>query len=256
MAPPLPNFVVIGAQRSATRWLRTNLIDHPQVFAPPFDVSFFNNGHRYRQGGDAWYREQFAAWEGERCVGESSPGYLLWRSNPRVVAERMKSIVPDARLVALVRQPVDRMYSALLQEVRNGRLSPDVDLFTMVMEEHTDVEKLDLVNGGRYAESLYPYHHLFGDQLLVVPHEQIRDEPAKAYDAVLRHIGADPDFEPPHLHSVLFSNRGKVRLTGPRPTPDQLRILYSLFRDDVEELEAMFLLDLHRWDPGPPPHVP
>ena len=140
----------------------------------------------------------------------------------------------------------------MLHHVRSGRLAPDTDLFAMVEEGHPDVEALDLVNGGRYAESLYPYHHLFGDQLLVLTQDDVRDQPAKVYEAVLRHIGADPSFEPAHLDRVLFSNRRTVRVTGPRLSPEQHRILYSLYRDDVQELEAMMAADLSRWDPGLP----
>jgi len=251
-APPLPTFLVIGAPRCATRWLRTNLIEHPQVFMPSFDVDFFDHGSRYRRGGEEWYRLKFDAWEGEPCVGESSPGYLAPRHQPHTMAERMYDMLPDVRLVALVRHPVDRMYSAMFQEVRQGRLPADADLFTMVTERHPDVAALELVDAGRYAKNLYPYWRLFGDQLLVVFHDDVRTQPQQVYDAVVRHIGASADFVPSHLDEVLFSSRTTLRYSGPRPTEEQFRILYGIFRDDIDELEAMLGLDLSRWDPGAP----
>jgi hypothetical protein len=252
-SPPLPNFLIIGAPRCATRWLRTNLIEHPDVYLPPFDVRFFDRGQIYRQGGGDWYRRQFEAWHDERCVGESSPGYLSPRNEPRDIAERVQELLPDVRLVALVRQPVDRMYSAMFHEIRQGRLPSDADVFTMVTEGHPEVVELELVSAGLYGKNLYPYWHRFGEQLLVVFQDDVRTQPEKVYEQVLRHIGASTDFRPPHLDEVLFSSRSTVRYTGPRPTEEQFRILYRWFREDVEELEAMIGADLSRWDPGPPP---
>jgi hypothetical protein len=248
----LPNFVIIGAQRCATRWLRTNLIEHPDVFMPPFDVSYFDQGNRIRRGGEPWYRNQFAARERERCVGESTPGYLLPMNRPWEVAAHMHELLPDLRLVMMVRQPVDRMYSALFHEIRKGRLDASSDLFGMVTAGHPDIDALNLVSAGLYGQNLYPFWKRFGDQILLVLQDDVRTQPEKVYEDVLRHIGAPTGFVPNHLDTVLFSNRRTVRFSGPRPTHDQLCTLYNLYRDDVAELESMVGMDLTRWDPGPP----
>ena len=60
-----------------------------------------------------WYRAQFESWAGESILGEATPGYMMWRHHPRRVAERIKEVVPDARLIAILRNPVDRAQSAL-----------------------------------------------------------------------------------------------------------------------------------------------
>ena len=62
--PPLPTFLIVGAQKSATRWLRLNLGLHPAVFTAARELEFFNNGDRYRELGTDWYREQFDGWDG------------------------------------------------------------------------------------------------------------------------------------------------------------------------------------------------
>ena len=56
---PLPTFLIIGAQKSATRWLRLNLGLHPDVFTSSREIEFFNNGDRFDEDGEAWYRQQF-----------------------------------------------------------------------------------------------------------------------------------------------------------------------------------------------------
>ena len=123
----------------------------------------------------------------------------------------------------------------------------------MILQGHPDVDALDLIAGGLYHQSLAPYQEVFGDRLLILVHDDIKTDPAKVYRAAVEHIGADPSFEPSRLDRVLFSSRRSVRTTGPKLTVAQARLLYMLFRADVEELEAMTGRYLPEWDPGPPP---
>ncbi len=247
---PLPDFLIIGAQRGATRWLRSNLSQHPQIFMPPFDLGFFDDAALFRKPGLKWYKSQFLAWRDEALVGESTPTYLSQAVNPLNVASRIDITLPEVRLVAILRQPVERMYSAMLHHIKRGRLSPRSDLFAMVRDERADVAELDLIGAGLYANNLAPYRRLFGDRLLLVVYDDVRDRPEQAFRSVLTHIGADPDFVPPDLDLVLFSNRRSVRA---RPVSRaQHRRLYSIFRDDVEELGAILGRDMSDWDPGPP----
>jgi hypothetical protein len=251
---PLPNFLIIGAQRGATRWLRSNLSQHPDVFMPSFDLGFFDDGGLFRRPGLKWYRAQFVAWDNEALVGESSPSYLAAAADPPLVAARIDASLPDVRLVAMVRQPVERMYSTMLHHIKRGRLSPRSDLFEMVRKHDPDVDELDLIGTGLYAQNLAPFLRLFGDRLLVVLYDDLRDDPRQVFRSVVDHIGAAPGFEPPDVEQVLFSNRRSVRA---KPVSlAQHQQLYGLFRDDVDELAAMLGRDLTDWDPGPPGWTP
>ena len=86
---PLPTFLIIGAQKSATRWLRLNLGLHPDIFSAGREIEFFNSAKHFEQEGTTWYRQQFDGWEGEPSVGEATPGYMFWRHRPVVMAERV-----------------------------------------------------------------------------------------------------------------------------------------------------------------------
>ena len=70
---PLPTFIVIGAQKCATRWLRINLGQHPQIFTAGSELHFWNNGNRVKNLGTDWYRDQFEGWSGEPIIGEATP---------------------------------------------------------------------------------------------------------------------------------------------------------------------------------------
>jgi hypothetical protein len=230
--------------------LRFNLDRHPEVFAPPVELNWFSDATGMRGLGRRWYQLQFDAWLGEPVLGESSPSYLKRRHRPDLTAEWIHKVVPDARLVALLRNPVDRFESAVRMYVKRGRLPADVDPMALVLRNDPLVAELDLIGGGLYAQSLYPYRLRFRDQLLVIDHDRVGREPEAVYDSVLHHIGATPGFVPDDLAEVRFSDRPTV--AGPVLTDEQRRLLYTAFRRDVEELEAMLGWDLRAWDPGPP----
>ena len=248
---PLPSFLVIGAERSATRWLRFNLDRHPEVFSPPVEINWFSDAEMMRARGRRWYQSQFDAWEGEPVLGESSARYLKLASSPDQVAARIQRSIPDVRLVAILRQPVDRLESAVRMYVKQGRLAADVDVYDLICRNDPIVAELDLIGAGLYASCLYPFLQTFGEQLLVLDHADIGRKPHEVYASVLRHLDADPTFVPPDLDRVRFSDRPTVSV--PELGDEQRRIVYTAFRLDVEELEAQIGRDLSAWDPGPPP---
>src|SRR5947209_8592328 len=111
---PLPNFLILGAQKAGTTALYAYLRWHPEITGPSFkEVSFFD---RHYARGERWYRAHFPA-RRRPFVGEASPSYLF---HP-LVPERVARLLPDARLVAILRNPVDRAFSHYQHEVSLGR---------------------------------------------------------------------------------------------------------------------------------------
>jgi len=200
---PLPDFLVIGAQKAGTTALYAYLRWHPAITGPSWkEVSFFDR-HWWR--GSAWYRGQFPLGAGERLVGEASPSYLFHPLAP----ERAHSLVPDAKLIALVRNPVDRAYSQYQHEVALGREPLSFEDALAAEEERTrgEVERLiadprafshawwdhTYAARGRYAEQLERWLAVFPrDQLLVVSTEELGERPAETYASILEFLGAEP----------------------------------------------------------------
>jgi hypothetical protein len=200
---PLPDFLVIGAQKAGTTALYAYLRWHPGIAGPSWkEVSFFDR-HWWR--GEAWYRGQFPLRAGERLVGEASPSYLFHPLAP----ERARSLVPGAKLVALLRDPVDRAYSQYQHEVALGReplsfedalaaederlvgeverLIADSRAFSRAWWDHTYTAR------GRYAEQLERWLEAFpSEQLLVVRTEERGERPAETYASILAFLGAEP----------------------------------------------------------------
>lgn len=254
--PPLPNFVVLGAHRAATRWLRNHLAAHPDVHLPRGTVPYLSGGTELGLRG---YRLQFHEADGSSVVGEVNPYYLSPSPTDPVsgtsrTARRVEETLgSDVRLVALVRDPVDRMVSAHRDDVVHGVHRAEPGLYDLLAMGPTDARAAALVGDSCYAANLYPFRRRFGDRLLVLPVDDLADDPVKAYRTVLEHLGLDPTFEPPHLDRVLYSNAHTRWADSSLLDDEQRRTAYMLVRDDIEELEAMMGRYLPAWDPGPPP---
>ena len=150
---PIPTFLIIGAQKSATRWLRLNLGEHPDVFTASREIEFFNS-KRFEQDGLDWYRAQFEGWAGERFVGEATPGYMFWRHRPEVMAERMRLSIPDVRLIAILRNPVDRAQSAVVHHVQMRSLPPETGVMSYIASVEPDRDPLGILSGGWYPRGV------------------------------------------------------------------------------------------------------
>jgi hypothetical protein len=106
MSGALPTFVIIGAQKCGTTALHAYLARHPQVsMSRPKELDFFVEDANWKRGVE-WYRARFDP--EARARGESSPNYTAHPQIPGV-PERMSGLIPDAKLIFMVRDPVDRV---------------------------------------------------------------------------------------------------------------------------------------------------
>jgi hypothetical protein len=211
-ARPLPDFLILGAQKAGTTALYAYLRAHPALTGPAWkEVSFFDR-HFWR--GEAWYRGNFpnkvylrairARAGVDPIVGEASPSYVFHPLAP----ERAAELVPDTRLIVLVRNPVDRALSHYHHEVALGReplpfeqaLDDEETRMAGELERMRDPRyfshswwNFTYQARGRYAEQLQRWLELFPhEQLLVIPSEDLLQRPRETYAHVLNFLGAPP----------------------------------------------------------------
>ena len=188
----LPTFIVIGASKCGTTSLWHYLASHPEVcVSRTKEPSFFVEELNWHRGFD-WYERQFDPQGGALAIGECS-GFYTRYPRFRGVPERIAAAVPDARLVYLVRDPIERMLSNYLHRVRVFKASDPVDVALRADP--------DYLNTSRYAFQVERYlEHFAEDQLLVVVSERLRDEPAPTLRKILAFLGVDPTWAVPNAN--------------------------------------------------------
>jgi sulfotransferase family protein len=178
----LPTFLVIGASKAGTTSMYGYLRAHPQVFmSAKKELKFFIPKRNWSRGID-WYEEQFDQANNAVAIGEASPGYTKYprtRGVPALIAQ----VLPDIRLIYLVRQPIDRMISQYLRNLRRfweSELSPEKALLD-------DPRYLD---PSRYAMQIEQYLEYFPrEQLLIVKTEDLHA--ATTMERVFRFLDVD-----------------------------------------------------------------
>lgn len=175
----LPDFMIIGAPRSGTTTVFELLADHPQVL-PSFrkEVHFFDYRHEL---GVPWYRAHFplaAAISDGLITGDATPNYLGFPDVP----QRVESLLPDVKLVALLRNPSDRAYSGWQLKVREGIEQLPFDQAIAAEEERLREtgrrkgasRRYAYLGKSRYAEQLEAWFELFPrHQFLILRSEDL-----------------------------------------------------------------------------------
>ena len=250
----VPSFLIIGAARAGTTSLHAYLMRHPSVGAPTHkELHFFDLN--FDRGLD-WYRRHFPvvvpANRNARITGEASPYYLFHPSVPA----RVKETLPEVRLIALVRNPVDRAYSQHQLAQRQGRdeLSFEAAIAAEPSRLKGEVERIRSEPGydsvshrhhsylarGLYAEQLERwYEHFPNEQLLVLRSEDLFADPPAVVGDVLRFLGL-----PPH-------ELGEYHAYNQKPyeglTPDTHEQLRRYFAEPNRRLEQLLGRELG-WD--------
>lgn len=185
----LPTFIIIGAAKSGTTSLWQYLRSHPDVYmAENKEPAFFVAEREWARGTD-WYKSHFAATNGAKAVGEASTAYTMFPEYAGVAA-RMASVVPDARLIYLMRNPIDAVRSAYSYSLHLGTETRSL--------REAVLRDARYINWCRYALQVEQYlRHFPLPQLLLLTSERLRDEPAETISTISQFIGVDPQWQPP-----------------------------------------------------------
>lgn len=187
----LPDFVVIGASKCGTTYFYNSLLKHPLV--EPAACKEPNYFELLFDEGIEWYRHCFPKprfKDGRKTVtGEATPSYLY---NP-LVPERMAEVIPQARLIALLRNPVDRTYSAYYHRIRGGR---ETRTFEETIESSLDGPRFGPLSSAIYVDHLLHWSRFYSDeQMLVLKSEDFFERSPEILKRVLDFLDL-PDWEP------------------------------------------------------------
>jgi hypothetical protein len=184
----LPNLVVIGAQKCGTSGLHYYLGLHPEIsMSSPKELNFFIRERNWDRGVE-WYARHF---DPEATVrGESSPNYTAYPHYPGV-PERMRSVVPEARLVYLVRDPVERIAAHWVHNYAKRREKGDIA--ATVMHPNTTY-----VLRSQYHMQLKQFLDRYpAERILVLDQDDLRHRRRETLREIFSFVGVDSGFEHP-----------------------------------------------------------
>lgn len=207
----LPTFLIIGTGKAGTTSLYHMLQQHPEIFMSPVkEPNFFAfEGQRpsFRGPGDdrrvnresivslEEYGKLFAGVRGERAVGEASTRYL----EVAPTAARIKAHVPDARLVAILRNPADRAFASYLHHRRDGREPCESFAEALHLEERRTRDHWGFgqyLSGGFYYRQLQPYWDLFAaSQMRIYLYDDFASDPRRVLRDLYAFLGVDDGFQ-------------------------------------------------------------
>jgi hypothetical protein len=302
LAPPLPNFFIVGAPKAGTTSLYHYLSQHPDVYMSPIkEPNYFAAEVRAeniepqwqawaQQGNESlqqylrgsmrekrfgglvsnWsdYLKLFQNANGEKAIGEASVCYLWSRTAARNIA----STTCNAKIIMVLRNPVDRAFSQYKQAVANGLVGWSFrEQVRRSLDRNTD--KLDLLNPfleyGLYHDQVERFMQLFpAENLRIYLYEEYRRAPAETLADVFRFLEVDPQFVPDmskkHLQTrmprfVWASHKLRQygawsRLKGAVPATLVSVVRKLVFRDEqtaeINRADRLYLSDYYREDVG------
>ena len=199
-----PNLVVIGAQKCGTSVLHYYLSLHPEVsMSKPKELNFFIEERNWPRGVD-WYRGHFDP--DARVRGEASPNYSAFPQH-QGVPDRMHSVVPEARLIYMIRDPLERIAAHWVHNYAKRR------------EKGTLAETLTHPNTSYVTRSLYAMQlerflaFYPREQVLVFQQSELRYKRMETLRRIFEFLGVDPDYTHPRFEQERHQTARKTRAT-------------------------------------------
>lgn len=261
----MPNFLIIGAAKSGTTSLYEYLKQHPQIWMSSVkETNFFAlEGEllKFCGSGDQNYINKFSITkiedylklfqgvENKIAIGEASPLYLY---HP-MASRRIQHYIPDAKLIVILRNPVDRAYSSFLHLVRDGR--EPLRNFAQALQE----EEVRICNNwehiwhyqqmGFYYIQLNRYFNTFSrQQIRVYLFEDFITNPVYMLKDIFQFLGVDDSFIPnlSIKHNVSINSKDQKHTKLMLKIPVRRRLV-EVYKEDVFKLQELIQQELSKW---------
>lgn len=206
----MPNFIILGAAKSGTTALYHYLKQHPQIYLSPIkETEFFAfEGEELNFQGPKDlprlsittledYQAQFKDVGDETAIGEASPVYLYSSKAP----ERIHNYLPDAKLIVILRDPIERAYSQFLMFIRDGR-EPLQNFMQAVDEEDTRIAQnwawgWHYLQLGLYHQQLKRYFERYPqEKIKIYLYEELKSNSAGVLKDIFDYLEVDDTFIP------------------------------------------------------------
>ncbi len=258
------DFLIIGAQKCATTALFEHLRGHPQIAMPlQKEVPFFTRETCSKEDWHTFSGEHFGKDQEHKLWGKASPQYMC---DPRV-PERIRLLMPHTKLVAILRDPMERSWSHFQMGQRRDTEQGD---FACAVESLLENEKLAAarllpvpehaegyqseadfyVAWSEYGRALTHFAASFDPgQLLVLYTEDLESQPEATLDRLLAFIGLEPGYRPPTLGEVIHRGGGGKRIPHAiRVRLREQKLLYWLWQQLPAARRGRLRFQYEQWN--------
>jgi hypothetical protein len=192
MKKRLPNFIGIGTQKGGTTTLHRLLSNHPEVFLPKCkELHYFDLNYNK---GALWYMQHFNHNNNIKCYGEITPHYIFHLKSPL----RIKETVPDAKLIILLRDPIERTLSHFFHAKKKGfeplnlEEALDAEPKRMKSQDESIRQRNSYISRSKYMGQLKRYESLFHpSQIIVQKSEDLFSNQNEIWGNILEFLSLD-----------------------------------------------------------------
>ena len=231
-----PNLFIVGAGKSGTTSLNYWLNQHPDIFMYSEEGHFFDHSEKYIQKNLKQYESRFAKTKKRKYLGEKSPQYFY----PEKIAKILKDYSPEAKIIIILRNPVDMVFSLYHLFLWDGK-ETSLDFESVLEKEEKGFRKKLMYYDGKFNASSYRdfaeyyphtkrYIDLFGrENVHIIIFEDFAKNPEGEYKKILDFLKLS-DFKPDFkrigvtIKSKYLARTAAVIRTFPKFVQDQLEL--------------------------------
>jgi len=266
----LPNFLGIGAQKGGTSWLSAMLRQHPQICLPrdnelkKKELKFFDNP-QYENLEIKQYKRFFEHFDFNHynAIGEITPGYL-WTSpfgSHKYSFSKFRNDIPkrvynllgqNIKLIVLLRNPVFRAISGYFHHVETNK----INIGDSILEVG---KRFGIIQMGFYSKHLCNWMEYYPlSSFNITMYEKAITDKNEYLKDIFQFLNVDKTFEPSAINkarnkkiSYQITSEGVSVFKGEKKvkaiTLDDIKILYEIYQEDMEQLEKLFDIDVSQW---------
>lgn len=197
----LPDFFVVGAQKAGSTYLLECLNDHPQIFMPPAEVAFFED----------WLYSSERIGEFEKHFEPARPGQVVGVKRPNLLGypecpERLHRHMPNLKIIAILRHPIDRAISGYFHYMKSGHLPVvpvEVGMRKILDGEYVHLPRAqDVLEFGFYGKQIQHYEQYFPrEQIHIILLEDMKHDAAGQFAGLYGFLNVATDFHPDSFDS-------------------------------------------------------
>lgn len=200
----IPNFFIVGAPKAGTTSLYEYLSMHPEVYMPASikEPDYFSHEEILQQKlyyktehitNEQKYEALFAGVTNQKAVGEASVSYLFYPGT----ASNIYRFNPAAKILIILREPVERAFSHYLMDSRLGLLDASFEeiVFQRLKHQFAAMYYQQIVSLGEYAAQIERYLAVFGpDQVKILFYDHLKSDPEAVMRSIFEFLGINADF--------------------------------------------------------------